>query len=77
MFYGMVLVCGLGVSEYTNETCKLYNSPNVYNTNEECVNAIQQFLVHPGVAAMLEAGNEVINVECHNVVPEDKRGVKS
>ena len=73
----MVLVCGLGVSEYSNETCKLYNSPNVYDTNEECVIAIQQFLVHPGVAAMLEAGNEVTNVECHNVVPKNKRGVKS
>lgn len=77
MFYGMVLVCGLGVSEYTNETCKLYNSPNVYATNEECVMAIQQFLVHPGVVAMMAAGNEVVNIECHNIVPENKRGVKS
>lgn len=70
----MIVACVVYASEYTNKTCTLYNSPNVYDTNEQCIAAIQEFLIHPGVAAMLESGYEVINIECHNVIPEDKRG---
>ena len=74
MFYGLILMCSIGATEYTNDTCTLFNSPNVYNTNDECIVAIQQFLFNPGTQAMLEAGFEIIDVQCLNVVPEKYRG---
>ena len=77
MFYGLVVLCTIGASEYNKDTCKLYNSPIVYATNEECVNGVKTFLSSPGVILLYSAGKEIINVECHNLIPDSLGGIKS
>ena len=74
MFYGLILICLSGATEYNIDTCTLYKSPNVYNSVEQCTVAIQEFLSHEGFKATIKSGFDLVNIECHNVIPESLQG---
>lgn len=74
MFYGLVLVCLSNAIEYNSENCTLYNSPAVYDTIDECVIAIREFLSHDAFETIVAFDHDLINAECYNVIPESLQG---
>ena len=74
MFYGLILLCATDAIEFNNSTCRLMSSPAVYDTQEECVVAVQEFLGSPMLEVLRVGGYEIISVQCNNVLPEEYRG---
>lgn len=74
MFYGLILLCAADAIEFNNSTCRLMSSPAVYDTQEECVAAVQEFLKSPMLEVLRVGGYEILNVRCDNVVPEEYQG---
>ena len=48
------------------DNCLLYNSPAVYETKEECIGAINSFMLSPGTALKIEAGYSPVRVDCYD-----------
>ena len=69
MFFGIVLMCQIGAVELNMNTCRLFKSPTVYETNELCVQSIQAFMASPQTQQMLSIG-EIKRVECLEILPE-------
>jgi hypothetical protein len=69
MFFGIVLMCQIGAVELSMNTCRLFKSPTVYETNELCVQSIQTFMASPQTQQMLTIG-EIKRIECIEILPE-------
>lgn len=74
MFYGLILLCAADATEFNNSTCRLMSSPAVYDTQEECVEAVQGFLKSPMLEVLRVGGYEILSIECNNVLPEEYQG---
>lgn len=71
MFLGIVLLCIQGATEISGETCVLYNSPNSYDTEDMCIEAIGNVLMSEAMKLNIAAGLELRNARCYDVRPDN------
>jgi hypothetical protein len=67
MFLGIIVMC-LNDASISLDNCLLYNSPMVYETVEECVGAVNSFMLAPSTKLMVESGYSIERVDCYDAL---------
>ena len=77
MFYGMIILCTVGISDVTPNHCMVYASPAVYEERMACYDSIRSFLLDEEFIATAEALNATVrNIKCIDLSEKDVSGMK-
>lgn len=71
MFFGIILLCTAGTTDMSGKNCVLFNSPNSYDTEDMCIEAIGNVLMSEAMELNIAAGLELRNARCFNVRPDN------
>ena len=78
MFYGIILVCSTGLSEPNVDDCMIYTAPSVFESREECVDAVLDFLKTETFALNMNAMSMApANLKCVDVTARDIVGLQT
>jgi hypothetical protein len=67
MYIGIIFMCLAGTITPNSETCFVFTSPLAYPKEEQCLSAVGDALMSPGMMLNLEAGMELNNATCVSV----------
>lgn len=77
MFYGMIILCTVGISDVTPNDCMVYASPAVYEERLACYDSIRSFLLNEDFIATATALNATVrNIKCINLLEKDVSGMQ-
>ena len=77
MFYGMIILCTVGVSDVNKNDCMVYASPTVYEYRATCYEAIKSFLSNEDFIANALALNATVrNIKCVDLSEKDVLGME-